>query len=113
LTHEAFRERMAEALREMEDVHVEDKRAQELLSRVSYHGGGFGQASPYEGRKETLAHIDAEHGTRGDYLFYLATPPDLFAPIVHELGRAGLVKEDEGGWRRAIVEKPFGKGAGG
>jgi glucose-6-phosphate 1-dehydrogenase len=41
-------------------------------------------------------------------LFYLATPPEFFAPIVAELGAAGLVTEGDGGWRRVVVEKPFG-----
>src|SRR2546421_532116 len=41
-------------------------------------------------------------------LFYLATPPDLFAPIGSRLGSSGLAREAGRGWRRVIVEKPFG-----
>src|SRR6266403_2060122 len=41
-------------------------------------------------------------------LFYLATPPDAFAPISRELGRTGLFKEENGAWRRLVIEKPFG-----
>ena len=46
--------------------------------------------------------------TGGNRLFYLATPPNAFAPISRELGRAGLLKEENGAWRRLVVEKPFG-----
>src|SRR5205823_6680011 len=43
----------------------------------------------------------------GSQLYYLAVAPDLYAPIVTNLGAAGLNRE-EGGWRRVIIEKPFG-----
>ena len=56
-----------------------------------------------------LATIDAEHGTRGNHLFYLATQPSQFADIVAQLGRVGLDHEKhDGGWRRVVIEKPFG-----
>ena len=32
----------------------------------------------------------------------------MFAAIVQRLGDAGLVREEEGHWRRVIIEKPFG-----
>jgi len=44
----------------------------------------------------------------GNCLFYLATPPELYAPISHQLADAGLTQEDNHRWRRIIVEKPFG-----
>jgi glucose-6-phosphate 1-dehydrogenase len=52
--------------------------------------------------------VDAEHGTRGNYFFYLATAPEFFAEAVRRLGGAGLMTEDNSHWRRIIVEKPFG-----
>ena len=55
-----------------------------------------------------LSKIDHSHGTGGNYLFYLATPPQMFSPIVQQLGAAGLAGEQNGHWRRVIVEKPFG-----
>jgi glucose-6-phosphate 1-dehydrogenase len=41
-------------------------------------------------------------------LFYLATPPQVFGPVAEALGRNGLLAEDRG-WRRVIIEKPFGR----
>ena len=41
--------------------------------------------------------------------YNLATPPDAFAPIAHQLGRVGLLRENnDGPWRRLVIEKPFG-----
>src|SRR5204863_3987202 len=49
----------------------------------------------------------AQH-TGGNYLFYLATPPQAFAIVTQRLGDVGLLREADGHWRRVIIEKPFG-----
>ena len=41
-------------------------------------------------------------------LYYLATAPRFFIPIVQNLGAAGMVAEDDG-WRNLVIEKPFGR----
>jgi glucose-6-phosphate 1-dehydrogenase len=41
-------------------------------------------------------------------LFYLALPPPLFGVAAKALGEAGFAKSPRGGWRRLVVEKPFG-----
>jgi glucose-6-phosphate 1-dehydrogenase len=56
---------------------------------------------------ERLAELDAESGTRGNRLFYLATPPVLYPVIAEHLGASGL-NRSEPGWTRIIIEKPFG-----
>ena len=54
--------------------------------------------------------IDREHGTRGNRLFYLATQPSAFPEVIGQLGRVGLDHEVHGGgWRRIVIEKPFGR----
>ena len=59
--------------------------------------------------RERLEKLEANRSTGGNRLFYLATPPNAFAPIARELGRTGLLKEQENGpWQRLVVEKPFG-----
>ena len=57
--------------------------------------------------KSRLEEIDEEAGTEGNRVWYLATAPNLFAPIVEGLGKAGLGQT--GGWQRLVVEKPFGR----
>jgi len=42
-------------------------------------------------------------------LFYLATPPSLFEPIIERIGSVGLLDESAEAWRRVIIEKPFGR----
>jgi glucose-6-phosphate 1-dehydrogenase len=58
--------------------------------------------------RQELARSEAACKTQGNCLFYLATPPAAFAPIGCRLGQSGLAREENGAWRRIIIEKPFG-----
>jgi glucose-6-phosphate 1-dehydrogenase len=78
-----------------------------LVERSFYVQGAFDDPATYEKLQSLLAEIATARGTR-NYLFYLATPPDYFVKIVRRLGKAGLVEESEGAWRRVVIEKPFG-----
>ena len=61
----------------------------------------------YRRLKQELDRIDQERGTRGNRLYYLAVPPEVYGTIIKNLGEAGLNKSP--GWTRVIVEKPFGQ----
>ncbi len=79
-----------------------------FISRVSYIRSTFEDAEGYSALAERLDAIDAEQGTSGNRLFYLATPPESYEDIINNLGAAGLANSPNGGWTRIIVEKPFG-----
>jgi glucose-6-phosphate 1-dehydrogenase len=70
--------------------------------------GNFKDSIAYTNLQTLLAQVDKEHGTRGNYFYYLATPPDFFSPIIQQISAAGLASEKNGQWRRVIIEKPFG-----
>jgi glucose-6-phosphate 1-dehydrogenase len=104
----AFRDDLAKGLRRFATSKVEDDVADRLLNCVSYVQGGVDDPATYQKLAKVLARIEPACGTRGNRLFYLATPPAAFAPIGRHLGRTGLAREDNGAWRRLIIEKPFG-----
>ena len=55
-----------------------------------------------------LEQAEQRCGTKGNRLFYLATPPSAFLPIATALHKTGMLRETSDSWRRLIVEKPFG-----
>jgi glucose-6-phosphate 1-dehydrogenase len=79
-----------------------------LRERLMYHRGDFGDPDVYAKLQARLEEIDAARQTGGNYLFYMATAPKFFAPIVQQLGASGLSKQENGRWRRVVIEKPFG-----
>ena len=78
-----------------------------FADRHSYLAGDYNEPETYRRLAERLEQLEAEAGTQGNCLFYLATPPLLYPVIVEQLGRAGLNRSDRG-WVRIIIEKPFG-----
>ena len=63
----------------------------------------------YAKLKAELLKIDTERGSSGNFLFYLSTPPSLYAPVIEYLGSVGLnVPRSHENWVRIIIEKPFG-----
>ena len=104
----AFRKEFADALGTYGDNEPSRSDLAWLSERMLYLQGDFDDPSAYEKLAQLLAKTDQAQKTGGNYLFYLATPPQAFATIPQSLSRAGLLKETNGPWRRVIIEKPFG-----
>jgi glucose-6-phosphate 1-dehydrogenase len=61
----------------------------------------------YEKLKNVITEIGARYGIGGNYIFYTATPPAMYEVITENLSRAGFNNQNDG-FRRFIIEKPFG-----
>jgi glucose-6-phosphate 1-dehydrogenase len=106
----AFRSNARSAIREFVSPRASASTAwKDLERRLFYVGGDFQNSATLTDLKRLLGRCDREFRTEGNALFYLATPPSAFAPIIRRLDRSGLSREREQGWRRIIVEKPFGR----
>ena len=84
---------------------VDVDRAAWIASRATYISGAYDNESTYGQLRAELL----DGAGPASVLFYLATPPSLFEPIVEHLGSVGLTDEGPVSWRRVIVEKPFGR----
>ena len=102
-----FREKLDQ---DMEgEVPEHDREIWAGLSRRSHFlNGEFQDPETYARLGKLLAEIEGKNKTRGNILFYLATPPSFFSTIVGRLGEAGLLGQDGRQWRRVVFEKPFG-----
>lgn len=72
--------------------------------KLHYLSGNFREEDTYKKLAQMLAEQEDDAVNR---LFYLATPPDFFTDIITNLGETGLTGENNG-WRRVVIEKPFG-----
>jgi glucose-6-phosphate 1-dehydrogenase len=107
---DTFRKEIRGALDKYSRVLPLDEAAWKAFShRVAYQRCDFDDPKGFDQLAKRLDDVDREHGTRGNRLFYLATQPSAFSEIVAQLGRVGLDHEVHGaGWRRVVIEKPFG-----
>jgi glucose-6-phosphate 1-dehydrogenase len=108
MSNDALRDSLMKGLREFATRPVDDAIAQRLLECVTCIAADPKEPASFDQMREQIEKLEAARNTGGNRLFYLATPPDAFGPIARELGRTGLLKEDNGAWRRLVVEKPFG-----
>jgi glucose-6-phosphate 1-dehydrogenase len=81
---------------------------QDFKSRLYYQRGDFGDTALYGSLENRLRDLDQEYKTESNYLFYLATAPRFFGSIVQQLGQSQLSQQQNGCWRRVVIEKPFG-----
>jgi glucose-6-phosphate 1-dehydrogenase len=109
LSNEAYRENLGSEVKEMVGSEFSPEIWADLEPRLHYLKGDFRSPDLYGALHELLATIDRRAGTGGNYLFYLATPPVFFHVIPACLHREGLAAQEDGMWRRVIVEKPFGR----
>jgi glucose-6-phosphate 1-dehydrogenase len=107
MTDDQFREKMREAVEKFsEDTKLDDDVWAAFARGLFYLAGDVNDAGLYEKLAKKLAEIERERHIGGNVLFYLSTQPSQYATIARGLGAAGLGKDQ--GWRRLVVEKPFG-----
>jgi len=78
-----------------------------FCQHLHYIQGRFDDDEAFVALNDTLNELDEKYSTGGNVLFYMATPPAVFGMISGQLQAIGL-NRSERGWRRIIVEKPFG-----
>ncbi|TKJ29978.1 MAG: glucose-6-phosphate dehydrogenase [Chloroflexi bacterium B3_Chlor] len=104
LTDEEFRARLRDGVEEFGGGPLDTAAWEVFAANLSYIQGDFTKLADCQRVQAEL--MDREGGI-SNLLYYLATPPAFFATIVETLGAAGMAAEDKG-WRRIVIEKPFG-----
>ena len=111
ISSEEFRARMSGEEDGIKKFHTRKEFDQEawdkLVSRFHYEPCSFDDPAGFQRLKEKVAQLDAQYQAGGNVLFYFATAPSFFGLICDNLYYAGF--RDGPGWKRIIVEKPFGK----
>jgi glucose-6-phosphate 1-dehydrogenase len=100
---ETLRDRVQKNSPESYDAALWDK----FATRLHYFRGNLDNGKDFENLDKILQQLENGPSNR---LYYLATSPEFYIPIVNFLGRAEMAheKDDRNGWRRIVIEKPFG-----
>ncbi|GAA3727298.1 glucose-6-phosphate dehydrogenase [Salinactinospora qingdaonensis] len=106
--HEDFAQVAHDAVREHARTPFREDVWRQLSEGVRFVPGELDDDAAFDRLAATVRDLDAQRGTGGNYAFYLSLPPKLFPTVVKQLKRSGLAESTEDGWRRVVIEKPFG-----
>src|SRR6476660_946273 len=110
LSDDVFRDQLGNDLAELGTQPVDPNLWSKFRERISYCAGEFDNPATYKKLADALSESETKFGTSGNAVFYLSVQPDYFATIAKRLSESGLLGEENGRWRRVIIEKPFGRG---
>jgi glucose-6-phosphate 1-dehydrogenase len=114
-TDDQFRAELLEGVRQhARDFAPDDPLWEEFARSIFYQVGSFDDPEGYRALAARLGEVERKLGLPSNRLYYLATAPSYFAPIVKGLDAAGLADPASSttpgaGWSRVVVEKPFGR----
>ena len=84
-----------------------------LAGSVRFLRGAFDDDATFDRLATLLEELDKSHGIGGNAAFYLSIPPSAFPVVLKQMQRTGLASSpDAPGWRRVVIEKPFGHDLG-
>src|SRR3954471_7886822 len=106
---EDFAQIVHDSVREHARTEFREEVWQQLAEGMRFIPGDFGDDAAFKKLRAAVDELDTSRGTSGNYAFYLSVPPKFFPKVVQQLKKHGLADAPEGSWRRAVIEKPFGR----
>ncbi len=107
MSDDQFRDKMKESVSKfLEEAPFDEDVWTSFAQSLFYVAGDLNNPDSYDDIRKKLEEVEKTHQTAGNVLFYLSTQPSYYAEAVLALGAHGLNKGN--GWRRVIIEKPFG-----
>jgi len=106
-----FRALAAAAVKEFSRRELKPDVWDRIAAHTSYVAGGYDEKPAFDRLAEHIKAIEKTIGREVQTLFYISTPPSVFAPILLNLGASGLAGRYAGQAHHAkvIIEKPFGR----
>ncbi|HCR72750.1 MAG TPA: glucose-6-phosphate dehydrogenase [Anaerolineae bacterium] len=102
---EAFREHLLEGMKKFAGYEFTQDEWNIFAQNLCYISGKYAEIEHFQKLSEQLKKF--ENNEEANRLYYMALPPSLFPTIVDNLDKSNLLQEN-GAWRRVVLEKPFG-----
>jgi glucose-6-phosphate 1-dehydrogenase len=103
-TDEQFRDHLLDGAEQFAGFKFTDREWADFVPHLFYQQGHYDQITDFQNLAKRLSELEAGLANR---LYYMAVPPTLFPNIIEQLGATEQLHENSG-WRRVVLEKPFG-----
>jgi glucose-6-phosphate 1-dehydrogenase len=108
MSDDQFRETMKESVSHfLSDSPFDENLWRDFARGLCYRPGNLKDQASFEDIGRALNKVEEDRKTGGNVLFYLSTQPSYYETAAEGVARAGLHRGN--GWRRLVVEKPFGQ----
>ena len=99
-----FRETLEKGMHEFAEEMFSEEKWQTFSPKITYFRGNLNVSEDFA---DLATYLDEAEEGPANRLYYLATSPDFFVPVVEFLGEHQMVGQQDA-WRRVVIEKPFG-----
>src|SRR5438309_6839963 len=109
-TDDQFRADMREAVGKFSRTKpIDEELWADFAAGLRYVAGSFDDPKTFQKLKAKLEELDKTRATRGNRVYYFATPPSTFPTLLKQLKDAGLINPPfDPCFTRVVIEKPFG-----
>jgi len=110
-THAEYQAEMREAVgKYSRSKPIDEDVWRDFAAGLRYVPGSFDEDSTFQQLSATLEELDRVRATRGNRLFYFATPPSTFPTLLRQLQKHGMIRPPgDSRFTRVVIEKPFGR----
>jgi glucose-6-phosphate 1-dehydrogenase len=108
ISNEDYRNQVRDSIEKYSRLKLDDKIWNVIRDRIYYCQFNFNEDNGYIKLHDFSKTLDNKYNTKGNRIYYLAVAPEYFEIITDKLNAHGMAKQDEG-WKRIVIEKPFGK----
>jgi glucose-6-phosphate 1-dehydrogenase len=110
-THDEYRAEMREAVGKFSRTKPIDEEVwRDFAAGLRYVAGSFEDDATFQRLAAQLLELDHARATRGNRLFYFATPPSTYPMLLRMLKKHGLIRPPlDSQFTRVVIEKPFGR----
>ena len=111
MSDEAFRQSMGDAIGKHSRRPLNEEIWGQMSSNLHYHAGPYDAPDSFDRLSQRISAIESSIGTETQCLFYVSTPPNVFKPILENLGDSGLARRHRHtpASSKVVIEKPFGR----
>lgn len=112
-TDESFRDLLAESVRRFAKDPPDEPGWARFAARIHFHSADLSDPAGFAPLARRIEELCAARGIPGNLLFYAAVVPRHYVDLVRRLGESGLARRSGAlpGFRRLVIEKPFGHDA--
>lgn len=110
MTQDAFEELMKQGVRDFSRNPLEEEVWGRIAAKISYHTGNYDDLESFKRLATKIDDLEKKIGRSLQPLFYISTPPNVFKPILENLGASGLARKHllTPLCSKVVIEKPFG-----